>query len=712
MSWDGEEVRRWLESGERVAELPGCHVAGSHWQPGNLATWELPKDIMKPEPTIRLTPGKRVLFLTKDPELIRKQLRGELDLQMKDLAVDDLLDDINTDAMTPAWVCFSHKPEDIARDAYAGLIVDGKRLFEHDALINGNFEVIVSGYRKGVGSSRETATQCEVWSGIKIAVAASFAPIHAGNNINQGLLMADHEMLTRLQAGEAIPIDEFCKGRDAITQLIIKQGGLFPFAKAVARGEIQVPVPNTPRRPMTMGEKILAKHILGAKPDETTYVKPGDAVVVEVDGGYTHEFTTAQVHYFLEQEYGPDYTIRNPQKFAVFEDHLIYADDVARMRPFMDKIQTLRDLQREFQQHTGCRDFSAVGNISPGICHEVAREFIVDPGDFIQATDSHTCMGGVNNALAWGVGSTEYANLVHSGFTQVEVSESIRFELTGTLRENVTAKDVMLYILLQYAKPQLTLDRIMEFTGPGLRSLSMDERATLANMATECAARTAIIEADEKTFAWIAAMRPGVDVDALRTRAVSPDPDAEYAGGIHTIDLPAIRPMVAHPGDPDRGIPSDPTNGAFIEEIGDIKIDIAYAGSCTAGKVDDFLFYHQVAKEAVDAGLKVADGVRFYIQFGSQAVETFARENGLLDTFERAGAIVLNPGCGACIGCGPGVSDDSDQVTISAINRNYKGRSGPGKLWLASPLTVAASAFTGHVTAYTPGMFAKELVGA
>ena len=667
---------------------------------------------MKPEPTIRLTPGKRVLFLTKDPELIRRQLRGEIDLQMKELSVDGLLDDINTDAMTPAWVCFSHKPEDIARDAYAGLIVDGKRLFEHDALINGNFEVIVSGYRKGVGSSRETATQCEVWSGIRIAVAASFAPIHAGNNINQGLLMANHAMLERLQAGEGIRVDEFCEGRDAITQLIIKEGGLFPFAKAVERGELQVPVPNTPKRPMTMGEKILARHLVGKKSGEEAYVKPGDAVVVEVDGGYTHEFTTAQVHYFLEQEYGPDYTIRNPQKFAVFEDHLIYADDVARMRPFMGKIQTLRDLQREFQQHTNCRDFSAVDNISPGICHEVAREFIIDPGDFIQATDSHTCMGGVNNALAWGVGATEYANLVHSGFTQVEVSESIRFELTGTLRQNVTAKDVMLYILLQYAKPQMTLDRIMEFTGPGLRSLSLDERATLANMATECAARTAIIEADEKTFAWIAAMRTGVDIESLKSRAVSPDPDAEYAGGIHTIDLGAIQPMVAHPGDPDRGIPSDPTNGAFVSEFENTKIDIAYAGSCTAGKIDDFLFYHQVAKEAVDAGLKVAEGVKFYIQFGSHAVETFARENGLLDTFERAGAVVLNPGCGACIGCGPGVSEDSEQVTISAINRNYKGRSGPGKLWLASPLTVAASAFTGHVTAYTPGMFAKQLVEA
>src|ERR1700724_820837 len=207
---------------------------------------------MKPEPILHLTPGKRVLFLTKDPELIRKQLRGELNLLMKDLKVEDLLDDINTDAMTPAWVCFDHKPEDLARNAYAGLIVDGKRLFEQDALINGNFEVIVSGYRKGVGSSRETATQAEVWSGIKIAIAASFAPIHAGNNINQGLLMGDHRILSRLQAGERIPLAEFTKGSDPITKIIIEQGGLFPFAKALAKGDITLPIPDTKRRPMPM----------------------------------------------------------------------------------------------------------------------------------------------------------------------------------------------------------------------------------------------------------------------------------------------------------------------------------------------------------------------------------------------------------------------------------------------------------------------------
>jgi 3-isopropylmalate/(R)-2-methylmalate dehydratase large subunit len=173
-----------------------------------------------------------------------------------------------------------------------------------------------------------------------------------------------------------------------------------------------------------------------------------------------------------------------------------------------------------------------------------------------------------------------------------------------------------------------------------------------------------------------------------------------------------MRPMVAHPGDPDHGVPSDPTNGAFVDEIGEVKVDIAYAGSCTAGKIDDFRFYHQVCKEAVDNGWRVAPGVQLIMQFGSHEVEEYARREGFVETFERAGVRLIHPGCGACIGCGPGVSEEADQVTVSAINRNYKGRSGPGKLWLASPLTVAASAFTGHITAYRPGMFSRQTVPA
>jgi 3-isopropylmalate/(R)-2-methylmalate dehydratase large subunit len=166
--------------------------------------------------------------------------------------------------------------------------------------------------------------------------------------------------------------------------------------------------------------------------------------------------------------------------------------------------------------------------------------------------------------------------------------------------------------------------------------------------------------------------------------------------------------MVATPGDPAQGIPSDPTNGAYVDDLGEVKIDIAYGGSCTAGKEDDLDQYARVMREALDAGRRVKDGVDFYIQFGSTVVEEYARRRGYLDVFAKTGVRVIHPGCGACIGCGPGVSSSTDQVTVSAINRNYQNRSGPGKLYLASPLTVAASAVAGRIVAYREGMFAAQ----
>ena len=652
---------------------------------------------------VRLDPEKRVLFLTKDPEVIRRQLEGKLDLSMADVDPADLLDNINTDVMTPAWVCFRHRPDDIALDAYAGLLDEsGERVFGTRALMDGGFQVIVSGQRKGTGSSRETAAQCEKWSGIELVIAASFAPIHARNNINLGQVMGDYGQLARLQAGEEIELAEFTSHLDPTTRAILEAGGLFPFSEKVSQGEITVPLPETGERPLTMAEKIIASHLVGAdEAGRRVFVKPGDSCLVRVDGGFSHEFTTAQVHYFLEREYGKDYAVRNPSKFAVFEDHLLYADGVERMAPFVDQIRTLRDLQVAFQEHTGVRDYSAKDGVSPGICHQVAREEFIDPGEVIQATDSHTCMGGGSNALAYGVGATEYAGLIYSGFTFVKVPESIRFELVGQLPAGTTAKDVILYILQRYATREDTLDRVMEFSGPGLASLEMDERATLTNMATECSAKTGICEGDERTAEWLAARRDGETPASIAARFVRADPGAEYAGGVHEIDLASIRPMVAEPG--------DPTFGADVEGLEDVRIDIAYAGSCTAGKERDFDFYALVLREALEAGRKVADGVRMVVQFGSESVRDYAIEKGYIETFEQAGVEVIPPGCGACIGCGPGVSDRPDQVTVSAINRNFTGRSGPGKLYLASPLTVAASAIEGRIVAYEPGMFRQPV---
>jgi len=655
-----------------------------------------------PPKEICLSSGKRVLFLTKDLNLIKRQLYDGLELNMSNISPEDLLDDINTDVMTPAWVCFDHSPAEIAKNAYAGLMHDGLRVFSENALIDGNFEIIVSGQRKGTGSSRETAAQCERWAGIRIVIASSFAPIHERNNINLGQLMGDYEMLNRLQNGESIPLEEFTSKYDPVTRLIIENGGLFPFAEKLSNNQISLPPLDTPQTPMTMAEKIISRNLVGHA--EGQCVKPNDPVIAQVQGGYSHEFTTAQVHTFLSEEYGADYSLPNPSKFAVFEDHLLYADHNPKFVPHMQKVQRLRDLQVEFQKHTGVRDYSAINGVSPGICHQVAREEFIEVGDFIQATDSHTCMGGASNALTYGVGATEYASLVYSGFTFVKVPESIRFELVGALNEGCTAKDVILYILADHARKELTLNRSMEFGGSGLSSLSIDERATLCNMATECSGRTGICEADDALFDWMEKAQ-GIDREEMKSLAVMPDEGAKYDGGIHTIDISQIVPMVAHPGNPDKGIPSDPTNGAHISDIGEVSIDIAYGGSCTAGKEDDVAYYAQVCQAADAAGLQVKEGVDFYIQYGSGQVKDLAVTRGWHDLFQRVGVKLIDPGCGACIGAGPGVSITPEQVTVSAINRNFQGRSGPGKLYLASPLTVATSAFTGRITAWKNGFF-------
>lgn len=648
---------------------------------------------------IKLDPTKRVLFLTKDLDIIKEQLYNNLDLKMTDLKPTDLLDDINTDVMTPAWVCFHHDPHEIAQRAYAGLLHQNQRVFKDGALINGNFQALVSGKRKGTGSSRETAAQCESFSGIKLIFAESFAPIHERNNINLGQIMGNYDLLIRLQEGESICISEFLKNYDNFSKKIIMAGGLFNFLNKYKNIKKSQKLEKNYK--LTIAQKIMAKKIINADPE---ILINHETTIARVDGGYSHEFTSAQVHKFLEREYGPNYSIQNSRNFAAFEDHLVYADEVKKYAAFMPLIQELRKQQKEFIIHNNIKDYSAKDGISPGICHELAREEMLLPGDFIQATDSHTCMGGALNAFAFGIGATEYAALLASGLAVVKVPETIRFDLVGRLSPQCSAKDIMLYILNKFSKNNLTLNYIIEFGGEGLLYLSIDERATLCNMATECGAKTGICEPDAKLVDWLLKRRPGIEKVNLEKLLTWPDPECSYEGGRYEISLASLEPMLAHPGDPDQGIPADPTNGALVSDFANTPIDIAYGGSCTAGKYDDIDMYARVTRQALKRGHKLPAHVNFYIQYGSKNVEVYAKAQGHHDLFIKAGISVIPPGCGACIGCGPGISTSTEQVTISAINRNFQGRSGPGRLFLASPLTVAASAFAGKIAVFD-GLF-------
>ncbi|HJN55780.1 MAG TPA: aconitate hydratase, partial [Candidatus Poseidoniales archaeon] len=312
-----------------------------------------------PPNEISLSGEDRVLFLTKDFELIRQQVHEGLSLKMEDLDPDDLLDDINTDVMTPAWVCFDWDPARIAENAYAGLTIEGKSVIGEGGLKAGGFKGIVSGFRKGTGSSRETAPQCERWSGIRLIFARSFAPIHERNNINLGQLMGDLDQLRRLQSGVSLSLTEFTSRYNSASAAILESGGLIPFTARLRQGEVVIPPIERDDGPMTMFEHMIARKRVGG----SGQILPGDSLVARVDSGYSHEFTSAQVHAFLKQAHGDEYSVQNSNKFAVFEDHLLYAAFNPRFSPLEEKIQELRDLQSEFQAHTGVRDYSAVNGV-------------------------------------------------------------------------------------------------------------------------------------------------------------------------------------------------------------------------------------------------------------------------------------------------------------------------------------------------------------
>jgi 3-isopropylmalate/(R)-2-methylmalate dehydratase large subunit len=276
------------------------------------------------------------------------------------------------------------------------------------------------------------------------------------------------------------------------------------------------------------------------------------------------------------------------------------------------------------------------------------------------------------------------------------VPKSFKVVVRGRKPDNVTAKDFMLQILRDpYVKNGDAIGQIIEYAGEAVEALSVDERATMTNMAAEVGAFTGIIAPDARTVEYLMAQRGLSRAEAEgHCEGLFSDPGAEYVKVIE-IDASALKPMLALPG--------DPGNGLFIDELpAPVKIDIAYAGSCTAGKKDDMDMYARVFREGLERGLKVADGVQCFIQCGSQDVFRYCQEQGYDKVFSEVGAIFIEPSCGACINAGPGVSRKPADVTISAINRNFPGRSGPGQLYLASPYTVAASALAGRIIAWEP----------
>jgi 3-isopropylmalate/(R)-2-methylmalate dehydratase large subunit len=661
----------------------------------------LNREIAKRPDTVRLQ--GRILFLTEDPELIRRQLAGEdldWDPSMK------LRDDISTDEITPAWVCY-YFDETLGRYPYVGLRAGGEQPIGKDDVANGGFVAAVSGKRRGKGSSREASPYAEWAAGIRIVIAENIERIYRENCENIGVLTTtDFGVIDKIRRGEAMPLSTFTAGAGHIQQDIIEYGGLLDYAVARLKGLVTVPQPVTAEnRPMTIAEKILAQHWVEDLSEEklgVPAVKPGDAGFVRTDIRFSHEYVTPMASTFWDEFAGEDAGLNDPDSIYFFRDHLAFLDQVIteerKKAGLLDAAHALHDRQREFAARKGIRLHGELsGRVgSEAICHVKVLGSYALPGQVVVGSDSHTPHSGAIGCVAFGVGTTAIVNSWATRDVRLEVPRSVKVEVTGKLAENVAAKDLILEVLAHpYVRDGDAIGKIIEYTGEAVEALSIDERATLTNMAAEIGAFTGIVAPDRTTVDWLVEQRgmDRADVEAM-VEGLRSDEAAEYEWTMQ-IDASELRPMVATPGDPGNGMP--------IDELPDeVPLDIVYAGSCTGAKKDDIRMAAEVVKAALERGERVADGVTAYLQYGSLEVEEMAHEEGYHDLFVQAGFNVLAPGCGACINAGPGVSTTPDDVTVSSINRNFPGRSGPGKVYLASPYTTVASAFAGRIVPFEP----------
>ena len=646
----------------------------------------------------------RVLLLAEDPVLVRRQLDGE-DVSWSQAI--KLRDNISTDEITPAYICY-YFDETLGEFPYLGLKCGEEFPITRGAVKRGGFVASVSGKRRGKGSSREQSPYAEMCAGIKLVVAENIERIYKENCQNLGVLATtDFSILDKLRRGEEIPLTAFTQGEGEITRGIIEYGGLFAYNLARLQGTARVSPPLTQVRPMTLGEKILARHWvvdLATGAIGVPAVRPGDEGFVTTDIRFSHEYVTPMAAIFFEQLVGADEQVNDPASVLFFRDHLTFLGEA--MTPervkegLLDVALELEKKQRTFAEKQGIKLYGELQRLgvhgSEAICHSKILEAHALPGQVIIGSDSHTPHAGAVGCVAFGVGTTAIFNSWITKDVRVTVPQTVRVVVRGRKPDNVTAKDFMLEILRQpYVKSGQAIGQLVEYAGEAIEALSVDERATMTNMTAEVGGFTGYVAPDGQTVAYLMAYRGLSRADAERMCAdLASDPDATYCQVIE-IDAATIRPMVALPG--------DPGNGLHIDELpGRVNVEIAYAGSCTAGKREDMDMYARVLKQAADRGERVAPGVRFFIQCGSQDVKRYCEERGYLEVFRRVGAQFLEPSCGACINAGPGVSRTKDEVTISAINRNFPGRSGPGQLYLANPYTVAASAIAGFITEWEP----------
>jgi len=408
---------------------------------------------------------------------------------------------------------------------------------------------------------------------------------------------------------------------------------------------------------MTISEKILAK---AAGRDR---VSAGEIHTVDIDrlmsnDGTTH-LTIDMFNTILKKP-----RIADKDKLVFIIDHNVPADN-----------------PKTAAAHKKMRDFAKEHEIAfyegKGVCHQIMMEEYVRPGELIFGADSHTCTYGALGAFGTGVGNTDFLYAIVTGKSWVMVPHSLRFHLTGRFQEGVYPRDLILTIIGDIGADGATY-KVMEFTGDGAKAMSINERMVLTNMAVEAGAKTGIFQPDEKTAEYLAAC--GREPKYL----LESDPDAVYEKEYY-YDLSKIRPVVARPDNVDDVV--------SVDEVKNVIIHQAFIGSCNSGRIEELRTAASILK-----GHKIHEGVRLLIAPASNTVYLQALQEGLMDIFMDAGAMIMNSNCSVCWGSCQGVIGEGE-VLISTGTRNFKGRAGhkDSKVYLASAATVAASAVTGKI---------------
>jgi len=443
---------------------------------------------------------------------------------------------------------------------------------------------------------------------------------------------------------------------------------------------------------MTITEKILADHA------GRTCVRPGESIWVSVDVLMTHDVCGPGTIGIFEENFGPDAKVFDPNKIVIIPDHYIFTADPKAHR----NINILRDFAARHKiRHYYDPDFvqpHCEGVPSPyadpkrtsyrGVCHvALPQNGHVRPGEILLGTDSHTCTHGAFGTFATGIGNTDAGFVMGTGRLWLKVPESMKFIFIGELPPYLMAKDLILHVIGEIGVDGATY-RTMEFAGETISRLNTDERMTLCNMVIEAGGKSGIIAPDEVTFSYVRA-RTACEQDELRS--LQSDDDAEYVG-TYEFDVSRVEPTIARPHSPDRR--------ALARELAEVEIDRSYIGSCTGGKTTDF-----IAAARILDGRKVR--VETYVVPATTEVDADLDRcevggKSLRTIFREAGCKIGPASCAACLG-GPvdTFGRANDPVTIvSTTNRNFPGRMGhkEAQVYLASPLTAAASAVTGHIT--------------